>query len=148
MNCACGKTLNNLRSLELHLDKCQAVQSPDQDSSARANQIQGEKMKLRRQASSQLATAFAKRQQSPTQRDNEKKRKISSLVVINGRSPLDSSALRVPSVKSRLQDINDDTPLNNANTVFTDPDLLNLDGFMFGAHLWSDENFVAPEFCL
>lgn len=105
-------------------------------------------MQLRRQASSQLATAFAKRQQSPTQRDNEKKRKISNLVVINGKSPLDSSALRVSSVKSRLQDINDDTPLNNENTVFTDPDLLNLDGFMFGAHLWSDENFVAPEFCL
>jgi hypothetical protein len=144
----CGKTLNNLRSLELHLDKCQAVQSPDQDSSAQANQIQGEKMKLRKQASSQLATVFAKRRHSPSQRDNEKKRKISSLAVINGRSPLDLSALCAPSVKSRFQDINDDTTLNNANTVFTDPDLLNLDGFMFGAHLWSDENFVAPDFCL
>jgi hypothetical protein len=105
-------------------------------------------MKLRKQASSQLATAFAKRQHSPNQQDNEKKRKISSLVVINGRSPVDFSALCAPNVKSRYQDINDDTPLNNANTVFTDPDLPNLDGFMFGAHLWSDENFVAPEFSL
>jgi hypothetical protein len=51
-------------------------------------------------------------------------------------------------VKSRYQDINDDTLLNNANTVFSDPDLLNLDGFMFSAHLWSDENFVALEFSL
>ncbi|KAL2840803.1 hypothetical protein BJY01DRAFT_16086 [Aspergillus pseudoustus] len=80
LTCLCGKTLLNLRSLELHLDKCQVVQSPDQGSRARAYQMQGEKLKLRKQASAQLASAFEKRQHSPTHPECGKKRKISGLV--------------------------------------------------------------------
>ncbi|KAL4923406.1 uncharacterized protein BDV17DRAFT_244595 [Aspergillus undulatus] len=136
LTCVCGRTLHNLRSLELHLDKCQAVQSPDDDSSARANQIQGEKSNLRKRASSELASAFAERQHL----SHAKKRKTSSL------SSLNFSAPCVSNEKLRSRDINDAIPLNDSNAFFTDLDLLNLDGFMFGAHLWSEENFVVPEF--